>query len=70
MKLNDAIQSIEEKFTSGNDVSVTRVTLTLEEWTAIRKGMCKCSIKPKTSQSFPPTIDIIGISHCVVDTGD
>jgi hypothetical protein len=70
MDLSEALKSLEEKFTSGNEVSVSRATITREEWEAIQTGLCKCKTKHKKENHFYKYVDGLGISHCVVDTGD
>lgn len=35
MSLNAAVRRLTQKFTSGNEISVTRATITREEWDAI-----------------------------------
>jgi 5,10-methylenetetrahydrofolate reductase len=47
MKLREALKRLEQKFASGNDVPVTQTTITLEEWEALRGGLCKCKTKKR-----------------------
>jgi len=39
MEFKEAYETLESKFTSGNDIPVERATITREEWEAIRSGI-------------------------------
>jgi len=45
MEINDVIESMELKFTSGNTIDVSRSSITREEWEVLRKS---CQIPKKS----------------------
>lgn len=48
MDFKEALESLELKFTSANDVEVERTSILREEWEALRTGFCKCGTKKKS----------------------
>jgi hypothetical protein len=62
MNFDDAIATLTRKFTSGNNISIKRVTITREEWEALKKELFSAK-ELKAPKERPPVEGTTGVKR-------